>query len=116
MQDGPAVFKAAVVGMADVTAEVLKRNERGCSVTSPGWSRIKPTGASSRRWPSAWGSGSIASSSISIATGIPWAGRFPLPSPSGTSNGRFSHGDRLVLSAFGAGFTAGSVYLRWAIV
>jgi 3-oxoacyl-[acyl-carrier-protein] synthase-3 len=29
--------------------------------------------------------------------------------------GRFTHGDRLVLSAFGAGFTAGSVYLRWAI-
>jgi 3-oxoacyl-[acyl-carrier-protein] synthase III len=27
VQDGPAVFKAAVVGMADVTAEVLKRNE-----------------------------------------------------------------------------------------
>lgn len=27
MPGGPAVFKAAVVGMADVTAEVLKRNE-----------------------------------------------------------------------------------------
>jgi 3-oxoacyl-[acyl-carrier-protein] synthase-3 len=27
VQDGPAVFKAAVVGMADVTAEVLKRSE-----------------------------------------------------------------------------------------
>jgi 3-oxoacyl-[acyl-carrier-protein] synthase-3 len=29
--------------------------------------------------------------------------------------GRFTRGDRLVLAAFGAGFTAGSVYLRWAI-
>jgi 3-oxoacyl-[acyl-carrier-protein] synthase III len=29
--------------------------------------------------------------------------------------GRFAYGDRIALSAFGAGFTAGSVYLRWAI-
>src|SRR5215468_4927964 len=27
VQDGPAVFKAAVVGMAEVTAEILKRND-----------------------------------------------------------------------------------------
>jgi len=30
--------------------------------------------------------------------------------------GRFAHGDRVVLSAFGAGFTAGSIFLRWATV
>ena len=28
---------------------------------------------------------------------------------------RFRYGDRLALAAFGAGFTSGSVYLRWAI-
>jgi 3-oxoacyl-[acyl-carrier-protein] synthase-3 len=27
---------------------------------------------------------------------------------------RFAYGDRVVLSAFGAGFTSAAVYLRWA--
>lgn len=31
------------------------------------------------------------------------------------NRGRFTRGDCLGLSAFGAGFIAGSVYLRWAI-
>ena len=29
--------------------------------------------------------------------------------------GRFAYGDRIVLASFGAGFTSGAVYLRWAI-
>src|SRR3989454_4051722 len=74
VQDGPAVYKAAVIGMAEVTEEILKRNDM--TAISPGWSRIKPTGASSRRWPSGWASISIASSSISIATAIRSPRRF----------------------------------------
>src|SRR5258708_7523654 len=30
-------------------------------------------------------------------------------------DGRLAYGDRVVLAAFGAGFTSGAVYLRWAI-
>ena len=30
-------------------------------------------------------------------------------------DGRLAYGDRIVLAAFGAGFTSGAVYLRWAI-
>jgi len=29
--------------------------------------------------------------------------------------GRIARGDRIVLTAFGAGYAAGSLYLRWAI-
>jgi len=29
--------------------------------------------------------------------------------------GRFAYGDRIVLASFGAGFTSGAIYLRWAI-
>ena len=29
--------------------------------------------------------------------------------------GRLAYGDRIVLASFGAGFTSGAVYLRWAI-
>src|SRR5207244_8361081 len=85
VQDGPAVYKAAVIGMAEVTEEILKRNDM--TAISPGWSRIKPTGASSRRWPSGWASISIASSSISIATAIRSPRRFLSRSRSRTNAG-----------------------------
>jgi 3-oxoacyl-[acyl-carrier-protein] synthase-3 len=42
-------------------------------------------------------------------------GTIPIALSEWNEHGRFSPGDRLVLSAFGAGFTAGSVYLRWAV-
>jgi len=42
-------------------------------------------------------------------------GTIPIALSERNEHGRFRHGDRLVLAAFGAGFTAGSVYLRWAI-
>src|SRR5439155_21661999 len=58
VQDGPAVYKAAVIGMAEVTEEILKRNDM--TAADLAWLvRIKPTGASSRRWPSGWASVSI---------------------------------------------------------
>ena len=43
------------------------------------------------------------------------AGTIPICLAEWDAAGRFAYGDRIVLSAFGAGFTAGSVYLRWAI-
>ena len=42
-------------------------------------------------------------------------GTIPIALSEWNQQGRFTYGDRLVLSAFGAGFTSGSVYLRWAI-
>jgi 3-oxoacyl-[acyl-carrier-protein] synthase III len=29
--------------------------------------------------------------------------------------GRLAYGDRVILTAFGAGYTSGAIYLRWAI-
>jgi 3-oxoacyl-[acyl-carrier-protein] synthase-3 len=42
-------------------------------------------------------------------------GTIPVALSEWNQQGRFTYGDRLVLSAFGAGFTSGSVSLRWAI-
>src|SRR5262249_60734082 len=44
------------------------------------------------------------------------AATIPIALSEWNERGRFSHGDRVVLSAFGAGFTAGSVMLRWVTV
>ena len=83
---------------------------------SPGWCPIRPTGALSRRSPGVSG---IELDRIVInldCYGNTVAATIPLGlSEWGTTPGRFAYGDRIVLSAFGAGFTAGSIYLRWAI-
>ena len=84
-------------------------------MTSPGRSRIKPTGASSRRWPDGWGSASTALSSNLDRYGNTVGGTIPIALSEWNEQRRFTYGDRLVLSAFGAGFTSGSVYLRWTI-
>ena len=113
VQDGPAVFKAAVVGMADVTAEVLKRNE--VAVGDLAW--LVPHQANGRI---------IEAVARRLGLGLDRVinldrygntvgGTIPIALSEWNEPGRFTHGDRLVLSAFGAGFTAGSVYLRWAI-
>jgi len=41
------------------------------------------------------------------------AATIPIALSESNERGRFAHGDRVVLSAFGAGFTAGSIFLRW---
>jgi 3-oxoacyl-[acyl-carrier-protein] synthase-3 len=114
VQDGPAVFKAAVVGMADVTAEVLKRNE--VAVGDLAWS--VPHQANGRIIEAVARRLGLGLDRVIINLdryGNTVGGTIPIALSEWNEQGRFTHGDRLVLSAFGAGFTAGSVYLRWAI-
>jgi 3-oxoacyl-[acyl-carrier-protein] synthase-3 len=114
VQDGPAVFKAAVVGMADVTAEVLKRNE--VAVGDLAW--LVPHQANRRIIEAVAKRLGLGLDRVIINLdryGNTVGGTIPIALSEWNEHGRFTHGDRLVLSAFGAGFTAGSVYLRWAI-
>ena len=114
VQDGPAVFKAAVVGMADVTTEVLKRNE--VAVGDLAW--LVPHQANGRIIEAVAKRLGLGLDRVIINLdryGNTVGGTIPIALSEWNEQGRFRHGDRLVLSAFGAGFTAGSVYLRWAI-
>jgi 3-oxoacyl-[acyl-carrier-protein] synthase-3 len=114
VQDGPAVFKAAVVGMADVTADVLKRNE--VAVGDLAW--LIPHQANGRIIEAVAKRLGLGLDRVVINLdryGNTVGGTIPIALSEWNEQGRFRHGDRLVLSAFGAGFTAGSVYLRWAI-
>lgn len=114
VQDGPVVFKAAVASMADVTAEVLKRNE--VAVGDVAW--LIPHQANGRIIEAVARRLGLGLDHVVINLdryGNTVGGTIPIALSEWNEQGRFTHGDRLVLSSFGAGFTAGSVYLRWAI-
>ena len=114
LQDGATVFKAAVVGMAEVTEELLKRNELALADIAwlvPHQANRRIIEAVARRLGLP-----IARVAMNIDRyGNTVAGTIPICLAEWDAAGRFAYGDRIVLSAFGAGFTAGSVYLRWAV-
>ena len=114
VQDGPAVFKAAVMGMAEVTEEILKRND--VTVADLAW--LVPHQANRRIIEAVAKRLGLGLDRVIINLdryGNTVAATIPIALSEWNERERFAHGDRVVLSAFGAGFTAGSVYLRWAI-
>jgi 3-oxoacyl-[acyl-carrier-protein] synthase-3 len=113
VQDGPAVFKAAVVGMAG-TAEVLKRNE--LAIGDLAW--LVPHQANGRIIEAVAKRLGLGLDRVIINLdryGNTVGATIPIALSEWNEQGQFTYGDRLVLSTFGAGFTSGSVYLRWAI-
>jgi len=114
VQDGATVFKAAVVGMAEVTEELLKRAD--LTLDDVAW--MVPHQANRR-----------IIEAVARRLGLPLervvinldrygntvAATIPLCLSEWHADGRLAYRDRIVLAAFGAGFTSGAVYLRWAI-
>lgn len=114
LQDGATVFKAAVTGMAQITEDLLKLAE--LSLEDVAW--MVPHQANRR-----------IIEAVAKRLGLPLervvinldrygntvAGTIPIGLSEWHEQKRFAYGDRIVLSAFGAGFTSGAVYLRWAV-
>jgi 3-oxoacyl-[acyl-carrier-protein] synthase III len=114
VQDGPAVFRAAVSGMADVTQEILKRND--LQQQDIAW--LVPHQANRRIIDAVAKRLGIDPNRVVVNLdryGNTVAATIPIGLSEWNDAGRFAYGDRIVLSAFGAGFTAGSAYLRWAV-
>ena len=114
VQDGPAVFRAAVVGMAEVTQEILKRND--LQQQDIAW--LVPHQANRRIIEAVAKRLGVGLERVVLNLdryGNTVAATIPIGLSEWNDAGRFAPGDRIVLSAFGAGFTAGSVYLRWAM-
>ena len=114
VQDGPAVYKAAVIGMAEVTEEILKRND--VTVADLAW--LVPHQANRRIIEAVAKRLGLGLDRVIINLdryGNTVGATIPIALSEWNERGRFAYGDRIALSAFGAGFTAGSVYLRWAI-
>jgi len=111
-QEGKSVFKFAVTNMADVSAEILERN--GLTGDDVDWlvphqANLRIIDATARRM-------KLDEKKVMINIqryGNTTSGTIPLCLWEWKD--KLNKGDKLVLAAFGGGFTWGSVYLTWAI-
>lgn len=110
-QEGKQVFKFAVTHMAEVSAEIMERNQ----LTSADVDWLVPHQANLRIIDATASRMGLPTEKVMINIqryGNTTAGTLPLCLWDWESQLR--KGDNLILSAFGGGFTWGAVYLKWA--
>ncbi len=110
-QEGQQVFKFAVTKMADVSAEIMEKN----NLTSDDVDWLVPHQANLRIIDATANRMGLDSDKVMINIqkyGNTTAGTIPLCLWDYES--QLKKGDTLILSAFGGGFTWGAVYLKWA--
>jgi 3-oxoacyl-[acyl-carrier-protein] synthase-3 len=113
-QDGKAVFKVAVVGMADVSEEIMKRN--GLKGEDVAW--LVPHQANLRIIDATADRMGIDRSKVMINIdryGNTTAATIPLCLSEYWRDGRLKKGQNLVLASFGAGYTWGAALIRWSV-
>lgn len=109
-QEGSTVFKFAVTNMAEVSAEVMDRN----NLTGDDIAWLVPHQANKRIIDATANRMGIGSSKVMMNIeryGNTTAGTIPLCLWEYES--QLKKGDNLILAAFGGGFTWGSIYLKW---
>lgn len=110
-QEGKAVFKFAVTNMADVSVEIMKRNgleSKDVSWLVPHQANLRIVEATAKRM-------KIKREQVMINIqryGNTTSATIPLCMWEWEN--QLKKGDNLILSAFGGGFTWGSVYIKWA--
>jgi 3-oxoacyl-[acyl-carrier-protein] synthase-3 len=113
-QDGKAVFKVAVIGMADVSYELMQKN----NLTADDIAYLVPHQANKRIIDATGNRMGLDSEKVMMNIdkyGNTTAATIPLCLVEYYRDGKLKKGDKLILSAFGAGYTWGSSYLVWAI-
>ena len=112
MQDGKKVFKFAVKGMADVSEKIMAQNK----LTGDNISLFIPHQANKRIIDAAAKRCNISDNKVLINIdrfGNTTAGTIPIAMNEAVETGRIKDGDNILLAAFGAGFTWGSMLLKW---
>ncbi|MEX6687804.1 beta-ketoacyl-ACP synthase III [Danxiaibacter flavus] len=110
-QEGKTVFKFAVVGMADVSAEIMHRN----NLTADDVAWLVPHQANLRIIDATANRMGLPKEKVMINIqryGNTTAGTIPLCLWDWES--QLKKGDNLVLAAFGGGFTWGATWVKWA--
>jgi 3-oxoacyl-[acyl-carrier-protein] synthase III len=110
-QEGQAVFKWAVSKMADVSYEVMERNQ----LTADSVSYLLAHQANKRIIDATAARMGLPEAKVLMNIeryGNTTAGTIPLLMHDYEK--QFKQGDNLILSAFGGGFTWGAIYLKWA--
>ena len=112
MQDGKKVFRFAVKGMADVSEKILAQNK----LTGDNISLFIPHQANKRIIDAAAKRCNISDNKVFINIdrfGNTTAGTIPIAMNEAVEAGRIKDRDNILLAAFGAGFTWGSMLLKW---
>jgi 3-oxoacyl-[acyl-carrier-protein] synthase-3 len=110
-QEGKSVFKFAVTNMADVSAEIMKKNNLKSEDVDwlvPHQANLRIIDATAQRM-------GVSTDKVMINIqkyGNTTAGTLPLCLWDWEK--QLKKGDNIILSAFGGGFTWGAVYLKWA--
>jgi 3-oxoacyl-[acyl-carrier-protein] synthase-3 len=113
-QDGKAVFKVAVKGMADVSAELMEKSNlksEDVAYLVPHQANLRIIDATAQRM-------GISKDKVMINIdkyGNTTAATIPLCLTEYYRDGKVKKGDNLILSAFGAGYTWGAIHVVWAI-
>ncbi|MGD8366862.1 MAG: beta-ketoacyl-ACP synthase III [Desulfobacterales bacterium] len=113
-QDGRTVFKNAINGMADTASQILERNgltEQDIGLFVPHQANYRIIDAVAKK---------IGLNEDQVIVNIEKYGNttaatIPLALSEAWQQGRMKKRDWILMAAFGAGFTWGSVLLRWAI-
>jgi 3-oxoacyl-[acyl-carrier-protein] synthase III len=110
-QEGQAVFKFAVKGMADISAEIMEKNNLTADDVAwlvPHQANLRIIDATARRM-------GLDPQKVMINIqryGNTTNGTIPLCLHEWEN--QLKKGDNIILSAFGGGFTWGAIYLKWA--
>lgn len=113
-QDGKAVFKVAVIGMADVSAEIMERNNltgKDVDWLVPHQANLRIIDACAQRM-------GLDKSKVMINIerfGNTTAATIPLCLSEWWQSGKLKKGQTLVLASFGAGYTWGATLVRWSM-
>lgn len=110
-QEGQAVFKRAVVGMAEVSAEIMVKNK----LTSDDVAWLVPHQANKRIIDATAERMGLSSEKVMLNIqkyGNTTAATIPLCL--WDYEKQLKKGDNIILSTFGAGFTWGAIYVKWA--
>ena len=114
-QDGKAVFKSAVVSMADVSEEIMNRNHLNGSDIAwlvPHQANLRIIDATAKRM-------GIDNSKVMINIdryGNTTSATIPLCLSEWWQSDKLQRGQKIVISAFGAGYTWGSMLMKWSLV
>lgn len=113
-QDGKAVFKVAVKGMADISYDIMQKNNLksdDIAFLVPHQANMRIIDATAKRM-------GISRDKVMINIdryGNTTAATIPLCLVEYFRNGKLQKNDKIILAAFGAGFTWGACYVVWAI-
>jgi 3-oxoacyl-[acyl-carrier-protein] synthase-3 len=113
-QDGKAVFKVAVIGMAEVSAEIMERN----NLTADDIAWLVPHQANMRIIDATAERMGLDRSKVMINIdkyGNTTAATIPLCLSEWWHCGRLRRGQNIVLASFGAGYTWGAVLIKWSL-